>query len=257
MERWQVCRYGNAMFYHMSREQCEVANGKAISLVRQDKEREATDGHDGTWVAHPGLVPIARQVFDECMPTPNQLHKQLESLLTTKADLTAIPEGTRTEAGFRHNISVTLGKTRPLKIHGIYKNPYFQDILTHGSAVSAASLSTTSWKTLPQQKSAAPSFGNGSSTTRDSKVGAEGAIGCESLRFSDCDRVFFADGRTVDAQLVKQTIAAETERRLIRAGSVVSRLPEAAELLEKFALEENMSDFLTLDAYDKLVSEGH
>ncbi|KHJ82783.1 hypothetical protein OESDEN_17522 [Oesophagostomum dentatum] len=66
-----------------------------------------------------------------------------------------------------------------------------------------------------------------------------------------------SDGRTVDAQLVKQTIAAEAERRLIRAGSVVSRIPEAAELLEKFALEEQMSDFLTLDAYDKLVSEGH
>lgn len=56
---------------------------------------------------------------------------------------------------------------------------------------------------------------------------------------------------------MKQTIAAETERRLIRAGSVVSKLPEAAELLEKMATEEHMSEFLTLDAYDRLVSEGH
>jgi malate synthase len=56
--------------------------------------------------------------------------------------------------------------------------------------------------------------------------------------------------------MVKQTIAAETERRMIRAGSVVNRLPEAAELLEKFVMEEQLSDFLTLDAYDKLVSEG-
>lgn len=55
---------------------------------------------------------------------------------------------------------------------------------------------------------------------------------------------------------MKQTIAAETESRLIRAGSVVNRLPEAAELLEHFATESELSDFLTLDAYDRLVSEG-
>lgn len=65
------------------------------------------------------------------------------------------------------------------------------------------------------------------------------------------------DGRTIDDGLVKQTIAAEAERRLIRAGSVVNRIPEAAELLEKFVTEEKLSDFLTLDAYDKLVSEGY
>ncbi len=55
---------------------------------------------------------------------------------------------------------------------------------------------------------------------------------------------------------MKQTIAAETERRLIRAGSVINRLPEASEVLEKLILEPELSDFLTLDAYDKLVSEG-
>lgn len=57
--------------------------------------------------------------------------------------------------------------------------------------------------------------------------------------------------------MVKDTIAAEAERRLIRAGSVVNRIPEAAALLEKFATEDELSDFLTLDAYDRLVSEGH
>lgn len=67
---------------------------------------------------------------------------------------------------------------------------------------------------------------------------------------------YYLDGRVIDPQLVKQTIAAETERRMIRAGSVVNRLPEAAELLEKFALEPELSEFLTLNAYDKLVSEG-
>lgn len=57
------------------------------------------------------------------------------------------------------------------------------------------------------------------------------------------------DGRTVDPQLVKMTIASETERRLVRAGSVVNRIPEASELLEKFVMEPELSDFLTLDAY--------
>ena len=64
------------------------------------------------------------------------------------------------------------------------------------------------------------------------------------------------DGRTIDPNLVRHTIAMETERRLTRAGSVINRLPEASELLEKFVLEPELCDFLTLDAYDKLVSEG-
>ena len=53
------------------------ANEEALAKVRADKEREAGDGHDGTWVAHPGLVPIAMEMFDRLMPTPNQLHKTL------------------------------------------------------------------------------------------------------------------------------------------------------------------------------------
>ena len=57
-----------------------AANDAAIAKVRADKEREAGDGHDGTWVAHPGLVPVAMEVFDRLMPTPNQLHRMLEDV---------------------------------------------------------------------------------------------------------------------------------------------------------------------------------
>lgn len=64
------------------------------------------------------------------------------------------------------------------------------------------------------------------------------------------------DGRTIDPNIVKQTINAETERRLIRAGSVVNRIPEAAELLEQVVLSEELPDFLSLASYDKLCSEG-
>jgi malate synthase len=86
-----------------------VANERAISGVRADKEREATDGHDGTWVAHPGLVPVALEVFDRVMPQPNQISKQLPDYTTTAADLLQVPAGTITAAGLKQNVAVGLG----------------------------------------------------------------------------------------------------------------------------------------------------
>jgi malate synthase len=86
-----------------------VANEKALTQVRADKEREATDGHDGTWVAHPGLVPVALEVFDRVMPQPNQIDKQLPNFHATALDLLQVPEGTITEAGVRQNVAVGLG----------------------------------------------------------------------------------------------------------------------------------------------------
>ena len=86
-----------------------VANDKAIAQVRADKEREASDGHDGTWVAHPGLVPIALEVFDRLMPLPNQISKQLPDYDPAAKDLLTVPEGQITEAGLRQNVAVGLG----------------------------------------------------------------------------------------------------------------------------------------------------
>ncbi|MEO6922364.1 MAG: malate synthase A [Bryocella sp.] len=85
------------------------ANERAIAGVRADKEREATDGHDGTWVAHPGLVPVAMEIFDRLMPQPNQISKQLPEFHTTAADLLQVPTGTITEAGLKQNVAVGLG----------------------------------------------------------------------------------------------------------------------------------------------------
>ena len=82
------------------------ANEAALNKVRADKEREAKDGHDGTWVAHPGLVPIAREIFDKYMPTPNQIHRKRSEIEVKAADLLAIPTGTITAAGLRTNIDV-------------------------------------------------------------------------------------------------------------------------------------------------------
>ena len=84
------------------------ANDEALARVRADKHREATDGHDGTWVAHPGLVAIAMAEFDAAMPAANQLERKREDVQVNAADLLKVPEGTITEAGLRNNISVGL-----------------------------------------------------------------------------------------------------------------------------------------------------
>jgi malate synthase len=84
------------------------ANDIAIGKVRADKEREVTDGHDGTWVAHPGLVSVAMDVFDAGMPGPNQLDNKRDDVFVTAADLLQVAKGKITEAGIRENISVSL-----------------------------------------------------------------------------------------------------------------------------------------------------
>jgi malate synthase len=83
-----------------------VANEAALAKVRADKEREARNGHDGTWVAHPDLVPVAMKVFNDMMPTPNQLYVARDDVAVTQKDLLEVHEGTRTEEGFRENIRV-------------------------------------------------------------------------------------------------------------------------------------------------------
>lgn len=81
------------------------ANARALEKVRQDKLREARAGHDGTWVAHPGLIPIAREVFDLHMPAPNQIHLRRQADVTA-SDLLTPPAGAITEAGLRTNLDV-------------------------------------------------------------------------------------------------------------------------------------------------------
>lgn len=90
----------------------EAANQAAFAKVRADKEREAGAGHDGTWVAHPDLVPVAMEVFDRLMPTPNQLDKRLADLVITQPQMLELHDGGRTEAGVRENIRVGVRYTQ-------------------------------------------------------------------------------------------------------------------------------------------------
>jgi malate synthase len=82
------------------------ANARAFEKVRNDKLREVRAGHDGTWVAHPGLVPVAREIFDEHMKTSNQIGRKRDDVHVTAADLLQVPEGAITFEGLRLNIDI-------------------------------------------------------------------------------------------------------------------------------------------------------
>lgn len=88
------------------------ANAAAFAKVKADKEREAGDGHDGTWVAHPDLVPVAMEVFDRLMPTPNQLDRLREDVDVGQQDMLRLHDGVRTEDGVRENIRVGVRYTQ-------------------------------------------------------------------------------------------------------------------------------------------------
>jgi len=84
----------------------DARNRAALEQVQADKRREVGDGHDGTWVAHPALVPVARAVFDAGMPGPNQIQNLRRDVHVSAADLLAAPQGEITEAGLRQNVDV-------------------------------------------------------------------------------------------------------------------------------------------------------
>lgn len=84
----------------------EEANTKAINKVKADKLLEVTNGHDGTWVAHPGLVKVTMDIFDEHMPTDNQISNKRTDVKVSAQDLVEVPQGTITEKGLRLNINV-------------------------------------------------------------------------------------------------------------------------------------------------------
>lgn len=84
------------------------ANSQAMEKVRQDKLREVKAGHDGTWVAHPGLIGLAKEIFDQHMPGPNQIDNIKEGVSVEAADLLKVPTGTITAEGLRVNIDVGL-----------------------------------------------------------------------------------------------------------------------------------------------------
>jgi malate synthase len=186
-----------------------------MDKVRADKLREVREGHDGTWVAHPALVPIAKAVFDEGMPAPNQIDRQRDDIVADAAILVAAPSGTRTEAGLRHNIRVGIQYLEAW-LEGQGAVPIYN--LMEDAATAEISR-TQIWQWLKHR-----------ATLDDGRVVTRAMV--EACIAEEYDRVRDEVG------------AARFDR---------GRFPEARSLFEQVALSDELQDFLTVPAYDILV----
>lgn len=190
------------------------ANAAAFAKVKADKEREAGDGHDGTWVAHPDLVPVAMEVFDRLMPQANQLGKKRDDVEVGRDDLLEVHQGTRTEEGFRENIRVGVQYIEAW-LRGRGAVPIYNMMEDAATAeISRAQI----WQFVQ--------YG----------VALEGGITADAALFKRC--------LPEEMERVKGELGPENY-----AGG---RFPEAIELFEKLSLAPSFEDFLTVPAYDKL-----
>ncbi|MCW5753065.1 MAG: malate synthase A, partial [Alphaproteobacteria bacterium] len=195
-----------------------AANAAAMAKVQADKEREAGDGHDGTWVAHPGLVPVAKAVFDRAMRGPNQIARQRQDVNVAAGDLLAVPKGRITESGLRQNVNVGIGYieawlrgTGCVPLHNL-----MEDAAT--AEISRAQV----WQWI--------------------RHGAK-----------------LDDGRVVDLELCRRIIGEELEKTAAMVGGEAfeaGRHADAARLFETLIGAETFEEFLTLPAYEMVLSEG-
>ncbi len=190
----------------------EAANKAALDKVRADKLREVQAGHDGTWVAHPALVPVAQEIFDQYMPAPNQLGKLREDVQVTREQLLAAPGGTISRAGFDNNVEVCLRYTAAwldglgcVPIHHL-----MEDAAT--AEIARAQL----WQWLHH-----------------------GAVE-------------FPDEAPIDFALFDQVLAAHTHRLRDSQYPGANRADDAAALISRMTHADELGDFLTLPAYDQL-----
>jgi malate synthase len=185
-----------------------------MDQVRADKERESADGHDGTWVAHPGLVGIAKEIFDRHMPQPNQIARKLEDVHTTAADLLAVPKADITEAGLRQNMAVGIGYLESW-LRGVGCVPLFNLMEDAATAeISRAQL----WQWIHHKAR----LNDGRMVTPELCL------------------------QIIDEELAKFRQAVGEEQ--FRAG----RYNEAASLLRELIQSGRFVEFLTLPAYDRL-----
>jgi len=191
----------------------EAANEQALARVRADKLREVTAGHDGTWVAHPALIPVAKAIFDEHMPQPNQRGVLREDVTVTRDDLIRPSTGTITRAGFEGNVEVCvrylaawLDGNGCVPIHWL-----MEDAAT--AEISRAQI----WQWLH---------------TPD---------------------VHLCDGTQIDYALLQRTLAALPaklgDHSRLPGGE---RISEAIALLDALSRADELADFLTLPAYDRI-----
>ena len=193
-------------------------NEIALAKVREDKLRESTDGFDGTWVAHPDLVPVAKEVFDRVLQDkPHQRDRLREEVNVTASDLLdfKIPDGEITEAGMRLNINVAL--------------QYLDAWLRSSGAVAIYNLMED----------------------------AATAEICRSQlwQWIHHPSASLPDGRKISEKLYRQFLAEESEKIKTLYGSQAyaeSKMESAIELFDELVRAKQFIDFLTLPAYEKL-----
>ncbi|RME44356.1 MAG: malate synthase A, partial [Caldilineae bacterium] len=193
-----------------------AANEIALGKVRADKEREAGDGHDGTWVAHPGLVAIARQAFDAAMPTPHQIHRRRDDVTITPDDLLAFGPATPiTEQGLRTNINVGI-QYLGAWLGGNGCVPIF-NLMEDAATAEISRAQIWQWIRSP--------------------------------------RGVLDDGRKVTVPLFRQLLAEELPRVRAIVGETTfdnGHYRQAADLFDRLTAAEEFTEFLTLPAYELL-----
>jgi malate synthase len=192
-----------------------VANETALRKVREDKEREASDGHDGTWVAHPGLVPVAMEIFNAKMPQANQRDRMRDDVKVTGRDLLMMPSGTITEAGLRINVNVGLRYLESW-LRGIGCVPIF-NLMEDAATCEISRTQIWQWIKHP----------GGS----------------------------LEDGRRITIALVRGVVNQELKKIRTDLGAETfdrGKFDEACTIFEAVATGEPLADFLTLPAYHAL-----
>ncbi|MEZ7170336.1 malate synthase A [Sporosarcina sp. OR05] len=193
----------------------QAANERAFQKVAEDKRREVTDGHDGTWVAHPGLVAVAMDAFTNEMKTSNQLHRKREDVQVTAADLLEVPTGTITEEGLRMNCSVGVQYIASW-LSGNGAAPI--NHLMEDAATAEISRSQV-WQWIRHPKGQ------------------------------------LEDGRDITTELFKEVFQEEMEQLKARVGEStyrIGRFQEAAELFVQLTVQEEFEEFLTIPGYLKI-----
>jgi malate synthase len=188
-----------------------AANEAALEKVRLDKLREVKAGHDGTWVAHPGLVLVAKQIFDEYVKTPNQIAVARENLRITEADLLAVPQGEITERGLRMNIDVGIQYLESW-LRGSGCVPIYN--LMEDAATAEISR-TQVWQWVHH----------------GAKLNDGRTVTLELVRDTTA------------------SVLADLRSRLGAAVYDTGKFPLASQLFEKMMVDKELSEFLTLEAY--------
>jgi malate synthase len=194
----------------------EEKNRVALEKVAADKRREVDDGHDGTWVAHPGLVPLARAIFDAGMPGANQIARPRDDVSVTAADLLTVPYGAITTAGLRQNVNVGV-QYLAAWLGGSGCVPLF-DLMEDAATAEISRVQLWQWI---------------------------------------ANRVELEDGRVVDEPLFRAVLREELQTIRASIGAAAwdaGRHAAAAELFEQLVTATELPDFLTLAAYDQILS---